>query len=677
MQPIAKNHLAALLTGMLPMLAKPAETAPQALSLTQLEQRLEEIDSELETLAHFSLRSGAGSIGFRSQPHDAPDHPEWIQINFDAETPIDQIVLVPAIYRHIKRGFVDDGFPSEFRILAGAGGDTNGTVIATKTANEQMLPRIAPLIVSCPASNVAWIRIEATKLSTRYFDGKHIFQLSEILVFDGEKNVALHQQVTASSPSRSWSTSWRQQHVVDGFMPYLMHAAEGAPSLPFVSTYLTNIAPSFFTVDLGESHPLSRIHLHAVDQNDTVPESSPGDFAIPRWLVAEGANKGDFSDAVELMQYRVQTVYQTSPIMMWNIPETACRYVRLTVLEPFVYPYGKNSEARARIGFAEIELFSKGTNVALGQDFSSDILHSNTRSMAALTDGNNLYGKLLDTRIWLEELARRHDLEIERPQILAERNLRYTRQKTNLRRLAWLTGLLVAGTITIIIIEQFLRQRAVYRTRERIAANLHDELGANLHAIGLLGGHATDQLEKVEARSELAELVDTLNDIRTFTEQAGAATRYCINMLECPGLYENLPMEMQRIAKRLLVDIAHESSFENTAMLGTLNKRACIDLYLFYKECLTNILRHASATQVSTKLIISDKELQLTVSDDGRGMGRSKGSALPKALKRRARLLRAQLDIQSSAGGGTTVKLSCPLRKIRLKRRRSNHGQRH
>jgi signal transduction histidine kinase len=600
---------------------------------------------------------------------------EWIQIDFDNEKTIDAIALVPTIYRHIKLGFIDDGFPQEFRILAGTRGDTNGTVMATQKADEQILPRIAPLILSVPKTRADWIRIEATKLSPRHFDGKYILQLSEILIFNGKKNVALHQQVTASSPSNLWSPGWQQKYIVDGFMPYLMHASDDTSSLPFISTYLTNRTSCVFTVDLGERFPLSRIQLHAVDQNDTVPESSADDLAIPRRLIVEGANSSDFSDAVELMHYRVHSVYQTSPIMKWNIPDICCRYVRLKILEPYTFAFGESNEMRSRVGFAEIELYSKGTNVALGKIFSADLEHRNSRSISALTDGHNLYGEILDTRNWLEELARRHELETERPKIFTELNRRYTRQKTNLQHLAWLTGLLVAGTIIIIIIDQLLRQRAIFRTRERIAANLHDELGASLHAIGLLGDHAKDQATAIEKHKELSELVDTLNDIRSFTKQAGAATRYCINMLECPGLYENLSVEMQRIANRLLVDIEHDASFESAPLLGTLKKRACIDLYLFYKECLTNILRHASATRVSSRFIVSEKVLELTISDNGRGINTAKEPAIPKALKRRARLLKAELSIESGAGGGTTVKLICPLRKIRLKRKRSTHVQ--
>ena len=81
---------------LLALLAPPtkAETLNSAFknqTLTQLEKRLEKIDAELELLAHYSLRTGIGSIGYRSAVHDSADQMEWLQIELKQETPIDRI----------------------------------------------------------------------------------------------------------------------------------------------------------------------------------------------------------------------------------------------------------------------------------------------------------------------------------------------------------------------------------------------------------------------------------------------------------------------------------------------------------------------------------------------------------------------------------------------------------
>ena len=80
-------------------------------TLSQLEQRAEAIDSELDQLAHYSLRSGVGAIGYRSDVYLEAEHTVWIEIQLEADTAIDQIVLVPSIWRDTKAGFKADGFP--------------------------------------------------------------------------------------------------------------------------------------------------------------------------------------------------------------------------------------------------------------------------------------------------------------------------------------------------------------------------------------------------------------------------------------------------------------------------------------------------------------------------------------------------------------------------------------
>ena len=192
-----------LLAGILPAagfgVAKspPAQEIHQA-SLSQLEQAAAGIDAELDQLAHYSLRSGVGSIGYRSDTYLEPEHTEWVQIQLETDTPIDQIVLFPSIWRDTNASFKADGFPVEFRIIAGTAQDSNGTVIASFNEDSHLLPRISPLLIPC-SINVSWVRVEATLLSPRQFDGRYNLELSEIIIFNGAENVALHQPVTTSS----------------------------------------------------------------------------------------------------------------------------------------------------------------------------------------------------------------------------------------------------------------------------------------------------------------------------------------------------------------------------------------------------------------------------------------------------------------------------------------------
>jgi hypothetical protein len=139
-------------------------------SLSELEQRLTATDLELSQLASYSLRTGVGAVGYRSQDHSVATESEWIQIDLDHEKTIDQIVLVPVLWRDSKSGFRADGFPSEFRILVGTASDPVGTVVASYGAAARLLPRIAPLVLSFPSINASWVRVEAKVISPRAWE---------------------------------------------------------------------------------------------------------------------------------------------------------------------------------------------------------------------------------------------------------------------------------------------------------------------------------------------------------------------------------------------------------------------------------------------------------------------------------------------------------------------------
>jgi len=646
-----------LAVGLLPFLvaAKVASGSVAELSLAQLEDRVEEIDRKLEQLASYSLRSGVGSVGFRSDIHDRAATKEWIQIDLEEAVAIDHVVLVPAIWRDTKTGFRADGFPLEFRIVAGTELGKDGMVVASFGREDGLLPRIAPLVVPCPGTVARWIRVEATVLSPRAWDGRFGLQLSEIFVFSGRENVALHRPVDTWTGDASEGGARNKRFLVDGSVPYLMNAARGEQSVAFVSG-LDVDAPPTLTIDLGSNQPVDRLHLHAVDISDTIPQAEPADFAMPHHLVVEGAQQPDFSDAFELVDYKRESPYDTGPIVMLRFPETECRFVRLVALAPYerTDPTGKVP----LIGFAEVEIFGRGRNLARGKPFAANFpLDRPRRGLTALTDGRNLYGDILPIRDWLIELAARHDLETERPIVRAELGLRYAQQKANLVRLGWLAGLLAVGIVVTALIARLLQMRQVARIRERLAADLHDELGANMHTIGLLSDLAQ------EARDAPEELDVLHRRIRSETERSGVAVRHCANMLGANGLYPNLVDDMHRAVRRIMARLDHEMRIEGEEHLSRLKPRTQFDLLLFYKECLVNISRHSDATEFMTDLWATERDLSLTVSDNGTGLADLPEYQIPPSLQRRARLLGARVRAGKSPDGGTQIELNLRTRK--------------
>lgn len=650
MRVTARQFTTVLLVGITSGLfaAPPAES----LSLALLERRLEEIDAQLAQLANYNLGGGIGAIGSRSIAYGAADQNEWIEIELGDAVPLDQVILVPAIRRDGINGFQADGFPRAFRLLAGTDGERKGKVVAEFTESDGLLPRIAPLVIPCRGMVASWIRVEATILSRREFDARYVLQFSEILAFSGEENVALHRPVRfPASHEPNPAPGWPDAAVVDGFLPYLMAAAGGRKSVAYLGTPGPRVRPEL-TIDLGASYPLSRLHLHAVDQSDTVPQAFAGDIGIPRVLRVEGANAPDFSDRQLLVELRHDSIYDAGPILVRRFPATRCRYVRLVAVTLNHDPL--SAAGSERLGFAEIELFSEGRNVALGKSVAANFKSNEAvRTLSNLTDGRNFYGTIQPFRTWLNQLEQRHILERERPIVSGELNQRYVQQKANVAQLTVLATVLAFGVVVVVLVSRGRQQRAIEQTRKRIAADLHDELGADLHAIGLLSdlAHA--------ARTSPERLGDLLERMRSLTERTGQAARRCTNLLEAEDLHGDLVNDLRHASGRILADLDYEIEFEGQEKLRRVRPRKRIDLLLFHQESLINIIRHSGATRVHIRLSAVEGEIIFTVSDNGRGLD----GRVPASLKRRARLLGAEVEAGPAGPAGARIVL-------RLKNRR-------
>jgi two-component system, NarL family, sensor histidine kinase UhpB len=88
-------------------------------------------------------------------------------------------------------------------------------------------------------------------------------------------------------------------------------------------------------------------------------------------------------------------------------------------------------------------------------------------------------------------------------------------------------------------------------------------------------------------------------------------------------------------------------------------------VFSIFEEAMTNVMRHAQATQVAIKLEMGNGELLLTIRDNGRGIAEAeKSDRLSLGLlgmRERASLIGGQVDITSSEGKGTVVAVSLPV----------------
>ena len=628
-----------------------AKITHSELKLSALEARLNEIDQELKELPAIALRSDSGAIGYRSESHTDPHNTEWIQIDLEQDQAIEEIVLVPTIRRGSQDGFQADAFPNSFHIIAGSKDDSEGQVIASSTAIDQLLPRAAPLVIACPDLHAAWVRIVASELSMRAVDEQYVFQLAEVMLFSKGRNIALGQAISASTSSPGTEIKFaahNQNYIVDGFVPYLMDSYQGTKSPAFYSTFPVETTPAL-TIDLEAPHSINQINIHAMELSDSVPQTNRDDYGLPKQLRIEAANQANYSDATVLVDYQMESIYDSGPIIVLHFPEQTYRYLKLTALKPDTTNHSEYTTIKI-LGFAEIEVLSANTNVALGKTVAVNTEPFPGRNnFEALTDGRNFYGELIPFDQWMRQLARRHDLEVERPKILDAINLGYARQKANLRLMGYLAAALAVGIIIIYLIGRMRAMRQIALVRKRFAADLHDELGANLHAIGLLSDLAFDALDEKERLQRI------IGEVRTVTERTSDAVRYCANSQEARDPMDSLWEDMERIAKRMMHGLSYEITVKGEPYLRKLKLRTRHDLFLFYKECLVNISRHSDATAFSVQLTADAKHMMLYIEDNGQGYKPNSGMKAPPSLKRRAQLMRASLNLESPKNGGTRI----------------------
>ena len=225
-------------------------------------------------------------------------------------------------------------------------------------------------------------------------------------------------------------------------------------------------------------------------------------------------------------------MYDVSSIVCRRFPKHACRYLRITVPKGDLVDTAETGIIVNMIGFAEIEVLSEGGNVLAGIElspgFEAEQIHNLPLQM---TDGFNAFGRIINTRDWIEQLALRHDLLTERPRLMGRVDQLYAEQEQHYTLLKNFSFLIGGALVIIILLSHIIRLRQMNGLRQRLAADLHDQVGANLHAIGLLSDIAREEAALVAADYEQSSLLDVVGEIRDTTERTAASVRHCSSVL--------------------------------------------------------------------------------------------------------------------------------------------------
>jgi len=198
--------------------------------------------------------------------------------------------------------------------------------------------------------------------------------------------------------------------------------------------------------------------------------------------------------------------------------------------------------------------------------------------------------------------------------------------------------------------------------RERIARDIHDELGSLLVAIKIEAALLTSKLPKNQAAlRDKARLIESMLD-----QAMGTASRVARELrpgiLKEFGLSAAIECQAEDFSQRTGITCRAQCEDEGLEV----EERCALAIFRIVQEALTNVAKHAHASLVAIRLYRNRQQLVVEIRDNGRGIGeidlqKPKSFGL-RGIRERVRSLNGELSISAGEQGGTHIVLSLPLK---------------
>lgn len=194
----------------------------------------------------------------------------------------------------------------------------------------------------------------------------------------------------------------------------------------------------------------------------------------------------------------------------------------------------------------------------------------------------------------------------------------------------------------------------VERLRQRIARDLHDDIGTNLSAIVI----ACEVIRQQQQASPA--ILEQVKEIGNISINAQELTHDIVWMLDPKNdTLKEFIGRMKHEAARLFKGIEYSVSAPEGELPDKVSLEFKRNMFLIYKEALNNIVRHARAGRVDIHLAFENAMLTLRITDDGVGFDIGKASHGNGLVNMRARAehIGAVLRLESSPGKGSILEL--------------------
>ena len=184
--------------------------------------------------------------------------------------------------------------------------------------------------------------------------------------------------------------------------------------------------------------------------------------------------------------------------------------------------------------------------------------------------------------------------------------------------------------------------------RRRIERNLHDGAQQRLVTLSLALGLAASRGDAAGS--------DALSRAQDDVEEAIAELRVLARGIHPTLLREDgLEEAVEALARRTPIPVTVEGS-----LAGRLPDRVELAAYFLVAEALTNVVKHASASEATVHLERDADTLRIVVTDDGVGGARAAADSGLAGLRDRLAVVDAKLYVESEPGHGTTIRTEIP-----------------
>ncbi len=205
------------------------------------------------------------------------------------------------------------------------------------------------------------------------------------------------------------------------------------------------------------------------------------------------------------------------------------------------------------------------------------------------------------------------------------------------------------------LVEQLQENEQV---RQRIARDLHDDLGSTLSSIRILSEFAENQ-----TKNNPADLPNLLNRIKNSTQKLQENLQDIVWTTQTKDEnFEGLLIRIRQFGGEILEakNINYQLKIDEKLNQLHLTPTIQYDIFMIFKESINNIVKYANAKNVIVNFVLKENKAVLSIKDDGVGFDieqEREGNGL-KNMPRRAENIQGELKMTSKIGKGTSIILS-------------------